>query len=264
MKIGDKVIVGKASKGSIKHYIIPGSTCVITKIFDNHIVVEGPHNNSNKTISQAVSFKDVKIINNNKNSNNMSTQFNQLMKTEVLKAAQTLAKANNTFTTLELKVKLRKEVPNFYWTQATVSSIMDELAKEGKFNYKDNGTYRIYSDPTVKIANKPVAKSTVAVKKVTTSKTLNMANAKKISRKKALELMENSKGRFFTVEFVKQDGSLRLLNGQYVKDQKKSALGYILMKESSKLKANVKEPIRNVNIQTLKALKISGQVYKVN
>ena len=83
-----------------------------------------------------------------------------------------------------------------------------------------------------------------------------------ITRTKALEKMKNNKGHFFTVEFIKEDGSLRKLNGQYIKDQTQSPLGYVLVKEASKLKAGV-NPIRNVNLQTLKSLKIGGTLHPV-
>ena len=67
----------------------------------------------------------------------------------------------------------------------------------------------------------------------------------------------------FTATFVKKDGSKRTINAQYVKEQKDSALGYVLVKEAKLMKANAKEQIRNINVQTLSSLKIGGTVYSV-
>lgn len=60
--------------------------------------------------------------------------------------ARKLMYPNNTVTTLEIKLELRKPPYNTYaWVQPVVSEIMMELEQQGKFDYKDNGTYRIYS-----------------------------------------------------------------------------------------------------------------------
>ncbi len=173
----------------------------------------------------------------------------QFMKAAVLSTATKLLKANNTVSTLEIKNQLREDEPDFYWNQITVSSIMSELHNENEFTYVDNGIYRIYSIPVLS----PVLKAVKA--KITTPST-------RISRKKALELIKGNKGYFFTAIFTKQDGTERILNGQYLKNQKDNQLGYVLVRESRKMK--IGEPaIRNINLQTLKKLKIRGSQYTI-
>jgi len=67
------------------------------------------------------------------------------MKDAVLAVAKGLCKANNTVTTLEIKLELRRDYPYYFWTQQAVSDYMSQLAGDGIFTYADNGTYRTYS-----------------------------------------------------------------------------------------------------------------------
>ena len=76
-------------------------------------------------------------------------------KDQVKAAAEKLAAANGTITTLEVKTELRLQ--NFFATQAFVSQVMDELCSENSWNYHYNGTYREYTDIT------PVANITAPV-----------------------------------------------------------------------------------------------------
>jgi len=85
---------------------------------------------------------------------------------------------------------------------------------------------------------------------------------KKISKSKALELMSNNKGHFFTAIFIDKDGERRTINCQYLKDQKQSPLGYCKVRELNKLKRG-EESIRQINLQTLISLSIGGQKYHV-
>jgi hypothetical protein len=93
--------------------------------------------------------------------------------------------------------------------------------------------------------------------------TVKTPKAKKISVTKALELMKNNKGRFFTSVFTNKAGETRVINGQYLSGQNPSELGYVKVREASKLKAK-ENSVRNVNLQTLSELKISGVIYKIN
>ena len=87
---------------------------------------------------------------------------------------------------------------------------------------------------------------------------------KTISKTKAVELAENSKGKFITVVYLTKDGSIeRKLNGQYLKSKNPSKLGYFLMKEAIKLKKGEERPIRNINANTLKYIKVNKEEYKV-
>lgn len=262
IKIGENYILSSGTR--IYHYIQPDTIVKLVGFRQGKSVEVEGLGLRNKVIKQTVHVSDLKnIINKTNTINQKVMNTNQLMQAAVVKAANELVVANNTFSTLELKLKLRKDEPSFYWTQATVSAIMDDLSKQGKYTYTDNGTFRTYSDPARKapVVNKVV--KTVTKTATPVKKSIVTTNGTKISRTKALDLMKNSKGHFFTVEFMKKDGSTRILNGQWVKNQTEMHLGYILVKESAKLKAKVKEPIRNVNLQTLKALKIDGQVYQV-
>lgn len=85
---------------------------------------------------------------------------------------------------------------------------------------------------------------------------------KKLSRTKALELMSNNKGHFFTAVFIDKDNEVRTINCQYLKDQKQSVLGYVLVRECNKLRKG-EDAIRNVNLQSLKELHIGGVKYKL-
>lgn len=160
--------------------------------------------------------------------------------------AKELLKANNTVTTLEIKTALRKISPTLNWKQQEVSDAMNNLSKQGLFTYTDNSVYRTYS--AVKQQNK-------------TTKTMATTTNKKgsISRTAAIDMIRNSKGHFFTVTFTKKDGSLRTMNCQYSKDvpQRQSHLGYVTVMEVSE-----KAP-KNVNTQTLSALKIGGKNYSI-
>lgn len=172
------------------------------------------------------------------------------LKSLVETVANDLLKANNTVTTLEVKTELRNKYKEFYWTQKIVSDYMDELFKEGKFTFKDGGAFRVYSSVKNQVKFVAVPVAPVAQK------------PGKLSRKKALEMMKNNKGHFFTVTFFKKDGTLRTMNCQYLKDQDQIELGYVKVKEASKAKQGV-NAIRNINLQTLKTIRIAGNTYTI-
>jgi hypothetical protein len=75
-----------------------------------------------------------------------------------------------------------------------------------------------------------------------------------INKTQALKLIEETKGRFFG----KKDRSLRAMNAQYKKQTPK--LGYVILKDNN---VNTKTKLRNVNLQTIKSLRIKGIEYKV-
>ena len=85
---------------------------------------------------------------------------------------------------------------------------------------------------------------------------------RKLSKKKALEYMKNNKGHFFTAIFTDKELKERTINCQYLKDQLDTGLGYVRVKEASKLKKG-EDAIRNINIQTLLELHIAGIKYKL-
>lgn len=117
-------------------------------------------------------------------------------------------------------------------------------------------------------AKNATVKTNVA-KSVTTSKTVVKVTSKRISKSKALDLMVNNKGRFFTAEFVDKKNKTRIMNCLYLKNQGTNKLGYVKVKEAALMrtpegKADPKKTIRQLNMQTLVSLKIGGVNYKIN
>ena len=205
----------------------------------------------------------------------------------VLDTANRLLKSQNKITTLEIKAELMKVYPRHTWFQTVVSAFMDSFHKEGIFTYYDTVTggnqHRVYSSTGVKIRNVKVKKQTMATtttgmkKSATASTKVSAPTTKTISKTKALELMANNKGHFFTATFIAKKGE-RTINCQYLKDQAHSTLGYVKVKEAIKAKAakeaaekarasnkKIAKPdcIRHINLQTLKSLKIAGNTYRV-
>lgn len=180
------------------------------------------------------------------------------MKDAVLAVAKSLAKANNTVTTLEIKTELRRDYPYYFWTQKAVSDYMDQLAGDGVFTYKDNGTYRIYSLTKTKATAGPVSKSivsvttstgggiakvsgTVATKKAPVRKSKNTTSRATISRANVLKLVTDPNFESMSITGI---GTVTLVT---VKSQKKSVQGYLTPSKLSKLTH----------------VKVSGRVYEV-
>lgn len=67
----------------------------------------------------------------------------------------------------------------------------------------------------------------------------------KISRTKAVELIRNSRGRFFSITYVKNNGKQDRLNGNVSSKALMTALGYILFNSS-------KEGKKSINPRTIK------------
>lgn len=178
-----------------------------------------------------------------------------------------LLTANNTVTTLEIKTEARTLYPDFYWDQATVSKVLDELASKGALTYTDNGTFRTYSEVVTKrFVNTTPTTPKKAVKTTTKRSNNKILTAKvngTITRTKALKLIENNKGHFFSVVFDKKSGEERVMNAQYLSDQSDSSLGYVKVKETGKMRTDPKKAIRNINLQTLKKISIAGKTYNV-
>lgn len=214
-----------------------------------------------------------------------TTMFNQ--RKAVLDTATRLLKSQNEITTLEIKAELMNIYPRHMWFQNVVSAIMDSYHKQGMFTYYDTVTggnmHRVYSATGVKIRNVKSKKQTMSTttkgmkKSATASTKVSAPTTKTISKTKALELMANNKGHFFTATFIAKKGE-RTINCQYLKDQAHSTLGYVKVKEAIKAKAakeaaekarasnkKIAKPdcIRHINLQTLKSLKIAGNTYRV-
>lgn len=180
------------------------------------------------------------------------------MKKAVFDTANKLLSAQNTVTTLEIKSQALVDHSNFFWTQQFVSDTMNEFYQDGLFTFTDNGTYRIYS-----AVNASAAISLTSAFVPAVSAIINVTKPTLISRKKAYELMTNNKGHFFTATFIDKKDKERIMNCQYMKsNQDTLTLGYIKVRESNKLKSG-DNPIRQINLQTLKSLKIAGSFYKI-
>jgi hypothetical protein len=164
-----------------------------------------------------------------------------------------LLEANNSITTLEVKNQLRTSHPEFSWLQKDISNFMNDMHLAGDLTYDDNGTYRIYHGEV---------KKTKSIKKDAKGKKLGKVKATRISRTKAMDLMLGNKGYFFTAEFVKKDGEVRVMNCQCLKDQDPK-LGYVKVKEASLMRIDPTKAVRNINIQTLRGLKIGGVAYSI-
>ncbi len=80
---------------------------------------------------------------------------------------------------------------------------------------------------------------------------------KRASRSSIVDKMVNSKGKFITVSFTKQDGTVRTMNCKVRKENNITQLGYIMVTET---KTNT---IKNVDPRTLIYAKISSVTYKV-
>ena len=79
------------------------------------------------------------------------------------------------------------------------------------------------------------------------------------------ELLESSKGKFFTVTFTKKDGSTRVLNGRlgvtkHLKGGKKTVTqeNYLTVFDTQK------KAYRTVNVDTVQSVKVNGNEYRVD
>lgn len=166
--------------------------------------------------------------------------------TEILKynmvkvITEKLLTPNNRVTTLEVKNELINTYPEYYWSQSEVSTTLDKMMNEEGDLYilDDNGVFRTYS-----------SKKQTSVVKTPVTPTNN-----KIGRKKVLEVLEQSKGKFITVNFIKKDNTDRTMNCKYIESD---TLGYAKVIETrSKI-------IKSVNLQTIKSVKSGGTLYLV-
>lgn len=218
-----------------------------------------------------------------KTNNKMNTQQR---KQAIYNTANALCNANNTFSNLELKDELRKQFPNEVWNQMDISVEMMDLADLGHFDYTHNGTYRTYfavpslqgvasntstvnqsmtaqliakaqTTTTTVASTKPLiaAKTTPTTKPLVAAKTT--PTTKRIGRNKALEIIQNTNGKFFSVRFEKKNGEDRLMGVQYVKGTKPDPLGYVLLKDLRAKKT------KSVNLQTLSEIKTNNILYKI-
>jgi phage/plasmid primase-like uncharacterized protein len=184
---------------------------------------------------------------------------------KVFEVAEQLCVANNTVTTLEIKNELRRAYPKKNWSQSEISQVMSDFYVASKFTYSDTGTFRVYSLANNQATNQSNAAFTAA----TTTPVVKVKKVKvptttaRISRNGALDLIKNSNGKFFTVTFIKKDGSRRVMNGQHTSDMSASALGYINVKDITAVRRKEASTIKSVNLQTIESIKLNNVVHKV-
>jgi hypothetical protein len=176
-----------------------------------------------------------------------------------------LVTKNGSTTTLEVKEELRRRFAIMPWRQEEVSKEMMELEEvTDTLTFEDTGMFRIYKLKTdtevaqdkVSNFNKPSVE-TKKVKKDKLPKTMStMGVTKRLSRTKIVDMMRESKGRFYTVTFKKVDGTTRTMNGQTKKSNFMDNLGYINFRESNGNQ-------RRVNPKTITEISISGNLFKV-
>jgi hypothetical protein len=181
-----------------------------------------------------------------------------------------------------------------------VSDLFHELVNEGTFvSVANNGTFQTYahsqlpirsrqSMPVIQGENAPArlkvisakqtagivnalqtASASAPVAKATPKKAAKPAlpkipkGTKAISKKKALDLIQNNKGRFFTATFVKKtDGSVRVMNAQYLPGQTISG-DTVKVKDAALCRSNPGNCIRSFDLSTVHQIKIGGNLYKI-
>ncbi len=105
----------------------------------------------------------------------------------------------------------------------------------------------------VKSTPKTVAKTVV---KKTASVSTGVIKTVKVSRTKMSELLKANSGKFVSIVFVKQDGTVRTINGKASAKDYFTPLGYIKYKDS-------KNNYKLVDPRTTQELHCSGVIYKV-
>ena len=202
----------------------------------------------------------------------MTTQITDLDKVNlVFNMAMRLLKPQNRITTLEIKMQLIKDYPSIKWKQEFVHDAMDAFYRQGFFTITDdNGTYRTYSDPNynpitvdavividaLPVYTKSIAASTSSTDTDNSQGTTSSAKPAvktAIDKNKALDLMRNNKGHYFTA-FIKENGTVEILNCQFVKaKQDLNAPNSVVVK----LRKKAVESYKKFELQDLEELSIN-------
>lgn len=192
----------------------------------------------------------------------------------VFNTANKLLKPNNTITTLEIKLQLIKDYPQTKWVQNFVHDTMDYFYRQGLFVIvDDNGTYRTYSDPNynpvfVDAVATPVDQIALGngyTKSIDTS-TDGTSNSSvstvktTIDKNKALNLMQNNRGHYFTA-FVNENGTVSVLNCQYIKNQQDFNFPNSVV---VKLRKKSVDTMKTFNLNELIELSINKQNFVVS
>jgi hypothetical protein len=184
--------------------------------------------------------------------NTLTSQQIDLIET----VAKELLHANNTITTLEIKDELRKKHPHSPWWQFQISETMAFFADQGIFNYTDNGSYRTYFDPKNPINPNPFKKSTKVKVQITNGGVIDVNTTK--------QLIENSKGKIFSITFTKLNKDNRKMVCRYLKDLNDTKLDFLMVKDMAEAKkGQAYNAIRRVKYDTISEISINKTKYTV-
>jgi hypothetical protein len=167
---------------------------------------------------------------------------------KVANVARLLLLNNSNISTLDIKNTLRSTYPNERWYQHDISEAMDIIFRNNiipNLIFNDNGKYREYyiEDISVTTVNNGISYISPPV-------------VKKVPKTTLLDIMKSSKGKFFTVSWIKKDGSERTANGKVTQAKFQNQLGYIVLKTK-------KDEYKLVDPRTLKSATLDGIHYVV-
>lgn len=176
-----------------------------------------------------------------------------------------LLEKDNNITAHRLKDILAERYPKSNWESIFVNTWLIEFCLKGVLSYKickDSLLY-IYYNPKKECSYKTKVDKPSKPTKSTKTKKDKWSTSARISKTKALGMMMNNKGRFFSVQFVKKaDKTLRTMNCQYLPGQVVS-LGVVKVKEACLVRSKDPNPIRSFDLHTVKKVSIGGKVYNV-
>jgi TolA-binding protein len=162
----------------------------------------------------------------------MNAKAQKAMKAAVYGSATRLMNVNGRVTTLEVKTDLRIKLPHYFWNQKTVSNFMDQLYNDGKFNFTDNGQYRIYtSNQGGVIVATPVQTTPTKVITSKNSTKNSLPIAQTVDKQKALDLVKQGPFIRATVFFKNGPVKQATVDAAIIKAQKKSPFGYLQSKK---------------------------------
>lgn len=177
----------------------------------------------------------------------------------VLLVATNMLNKSATISTLEVKKECRRLFPKLTWNQSDVSQWMIDIHTTGQIlclQYKYTGVFReYYIDGLLDIPTNTFPVGVINPANAAIIKD-NQNKAVKLSRTKIVEKMMSSGGRFYTVTFVKKDGSTRVMNGRTFANNFLNTLGYINFIEN-------KKGIHAVDPMKIKSVFINSQEYEV-
>lgn len=177
---------------------------------------------------------------------------------KILQVMKELLGKNGATTTLEVKDECRKRWPKKSWFQGTVSQVM---AQSG-YHFLDNGIHRTYLNTqspgpaTVVVSSQSPIGAITNIPPVVVTTTAATAPVTAVSRTELVKRMKNSKGKFYTITFTKNNGDQRVLNCKSSKKDFMDDLGYIKTKDC-------KNRYKLVNPRTITELRIGGEIFVV-